>query len=175
MHCGEDEQARGEGAHVPAIFLAQTRDSIEALLELLRGIHVGDPAVGIPGCALHRRFLAPRHPNRRGWLLYGGGLARPPPKPGELTREGDVLLRPPLGDHLQRLVCPSAALIHWYSAGLELCGKLATDTDTKVIASARRHVERRPHLGYNHRLVEWQQHHRAEQLDAPGRPGCHRQ
>src|SRR5207247_8902344 len=34
MHCGEDEQARGEGAHVPAIFLAQTSDSIEDLLKL---------------------------------------------------------------------------------------------------------------------------------------------
>src|SRR5947208_1018328 len=156
MHCGEDEQARGEGAHVPAIFLAQTRDSIEALLELLRGIHVGDPAVRIPGRALHCRLLAPRHPNRRVWLLHRRRLDRHPAKPSELAREGDVLLGPQLGDHLQCLVGPSAALIHWYSTGLELCGKLTSDTDAKVIASARRHVERRPHLGYNHRLVEWQ-------------------
>src|SRR5437867_794032 len=90
---------------------------------------------------------------------------------GELRKVlGVVLLGPQLGDHFQRLVGPSAALIHWYSTGLELCGKLTSDTDAKVIASARRHVECRPHLGYNHRLVEWQQHHRAEQLDASGRP-----
>src|SRR5438045_9648239 len=132
MHCGEDEQARGEGAHVPAIFLAQTRDSIEALLKLLRGIHVGDPAVGIPGCALHRRFLAPCYPNRRVWFLHRRRLDGDPAKPGELAREGDVLLGPQLGDHFQRLVGPSAALIHWYSTGLELCGKLTADTDAKV-------------------------------------------
>ena len=69
MNGGEDIQTVRKAGQVALEICAVSFDFLHAVGELLRRIHVGDPAVAVAGGTLHRDVLSTRHPDRRARLL----------------------------------------------------------------------------------------------------------
>src|SRR5271170_1451226 len=112
----EDEKAGAEVAHVAAGFLAELVNLLDALMQHLWRVHVGDPAVGVSGSPAHRRLLAAGDPDGRMRLLYGvrrDGDAR---ELGEAAVEGDVLFGPELLDHFEGFIAARGALLDRHAA-----------------------------------------------------------